>query len=93
MVDKLHIPKIEPHKCLSTTSREISIFSQTTTMESDHGKCLTRSKSESKESRIGNKITKSFLEREKNYLKNPKDYDRIIEVYSYTLYKLSGKLF
>jgi len=82
MVDKLHIPKIETQKCLSTTSREKSIFSHTTTMDSDHGKCPTRSKSESRESRIGNKITKSFLEREKNYLKNPNDYDRIIEVNS-----------
>lgn len=34
-----------------------------------------------KDSRISNKITKSILENEKGFLKNPQDYDKIIEVY------------
>lgn len=80
MVDKHQFSKIEPQNILSTSARDISIQSQKTTMDSEKSKFHMRSHSESKESKIGNKITKSFLEKEKNYLKNPKDYEKIIEV-------------
>jgi hypothetical protein len=38
----------------------------------------------SKDSRISNKITQSLKEREKEFLKNPEDYEKIIEVIKYT---------
>jgi hypothetical protein len=40
----------------------------------------TRDRTEKSDSRISNKITQSMLENEKAYLKNPTDYEKIIEV-------------
>lgn len=44
---------------------------------------VVRDKHDKGDSRISSIITQSFLEKEKNYLKNPKDYDNISEVNLY----------
>jgi hypothetical protein len=80
MVDNHIFSKIEPEINKSIKLFDQSAISQKTTMESDHIKDKTRSLSEGKESKIGKKLTKSFLEKEKNFLKNPMDYEKIIEV-------------
>lgn len=80
MVDNYILARNENEINTSIKLCDKSMNSQKTTMESDNSKYKARSLSEGKESKIGKKLHDSFLEKEKSFLKNPKDYDKIIEV-------------
>jgi hypothetical protein len=46
----------------------------TTNIKEESNSKKTTMISDLRDSRVGNKISKSFIEREANYLKNPNDY-------------------
>jgi len=80
MVDNNILARNENEINTSIKLCDKSIDSKKTTMESDNSKCKVRSLPEGKESKFAKKLNDSFLEKEKSFLKNPKDYEKIIEV-------------